>query len=1039
MQLRTEWRGRWSGHPPTLRSVRRGALLIVANLLAAVLPVLVAGTAAAAPPSVDGTVAAGRDYATDILGDPWDYSNPEDILLDNGPSMSLVNPRVADGQLQTGFSGNGYVSPLWPGYQGSLLLGRDGAAAGNALDGSVYGTVALQIWSGADASAGLMWFNCPGGGVAASCGGGLSFQVSAGWHTYVLRPGASVYSGWPLAWGLGMTGLRVAVSPAAGPVQISVDWIRVVRPNSGAQVTWSSPGGQADLIWDSDSDPSNNTPGAAGWGVLATGNGSGMTADASVLPPGRYWFSVRSAAGRGAVSGPVSLDAPHPVVVSPDEIGQQDYAASQLGDAWDMNSLGDTNGIGNATNVSFSNGALAATNTTNDPFVWLRTGNIDATKYHRLTVTEAYDGPFDLTDTAGGGTMGRIIWRRADLGDTIMQTKDIVTYSGRRRITIDMSQPPSLLNEETAPNPYPFVSASAVTALRWDPNEDRGPRRWYLDDVQLRSDWTAHRAFAVKWYEASPGAGGTAEVVAATDRTGCSGPVIQPAQPVTAGTNVAVWDTSGVAPGKYWVCVRATRGQAIAEQHSKGPIVVSGSAPAGAAPAVPAAPEVSGMAAAATVQWPAPASPGSELVGYQLRLVQTGEVRTLGALSPGATWTGLAPGASVQFQVRALNDAGWSGWSTASATLVVPGSAAPGTLYLPRGPIRVMQVVLGPGGTARLPLTGAYGAPTNVDAVALNVTSTDVTVGGYLSVYPTGASSGPATSNLNLSAGQDIPNAVTTKVGPDGSITLFNSVGTVRVLVDLQGWYTSSGGFGYHPVDPVRVVDTRVGLAASGPLGGPDQRVVTVAGVPAGAAAFAANVTATATTGHGFVSVFPPGQPDGTTTSSLNTYEGHDIPNLVTSKLDATGRTTLFNNTFTTELVADLQGWFGNSGGLAYTPVPPWRVLDTRSGLGGVPARLGTGQVLRLQVAGAPGSGVPAGAKVVVLNLTATNVDSPNTYVSVAPAGSATLGATSSVNLRGGETRPNLVVAKLGPGGDLDLRNNLGKLDLVVDVAGFYN
>ena len=45
---------------------------------------------------------------------------------------------------------------------------------------------------------------------------------------------------------------------------------------------------------------------------------------------------------------------------------------------------------------------------------------------------------------------------------------------------------------------------------------------------------------------------------------------------------------------------------------------------------------------------------------------------------------------------------------------------------------------------------------------------------------------------------------------------------------------------------------------------------------------------------------------------------------------------------------------------------------------------------------------------------------------------------TSSLNLLGGETRPNLVMAKVGAGGKITLYNHQGSTHLVGDVVGFY-
>jgi len=143
---------------------------------------------AAAPAS---TGATGHDYATDVFADPWDYANADDILLDPGPSMSAVNAVVSGGLASMKLSNNGYVSPIWGGYGGSQLTGREGARSGNELDSSKYRTVAFQASSDHDVAAGLIWFNC-GGGFASACGGGASFLLKAGWNTYVITPGASV-------------------------------------------------------------------------------------------------------------------------------------------------------------------------------------------------------------------------------------------------------------------------------------------------------------------------------------------------------------------------------------------------------------------------------------------------------------------------------------------------------------------------------------------------------------------------------------------------------------------------------------------------------------------------------------------------------------------------------------------------------------------------------------------------------------------------------------------------------------------------------
>ncbi|MFI9386212.1 PKD domain-containing protein [Kutzneria sp. NPDC052558] len=115
----------------------------------------------------------------------------------------------------------------------------------------------------------------------------------------------------------------------------------------------------------------------------------------------------------------------------------------------------------------------------------------------------------------------------------------------------------------------------------------------------------------------------------------------------------------------------------------------------------------------------------------------------------------------------------------------------------------------------------------------------------------------------------------------------------------------------------------------------------------------------------------------------------------------------------------------------AYYPVAPQRLLDTRDGGG----PLGPGGQTSLQVTGA--HGVPAGGvTAVVLNLTATN-PTADSFLSVFPSGGANPG-TSNVNFAPGQTVPNLVTVPVGPDGKVVIANHTGRVDVVVDLEGYY-
>jgi hypothetical protein len=120
-----------------------------------------------------------------------------------------------------------------------------------------------------------------------------------------------------------------------------------------------------------------------------------------------------------------------------------------------------------------------------------------------------------------------------------------------------------------------------------------------------------------------------------------------------------------------------------------------------------------------------------------------------------------------------------------------------------------------------------------------------------------------------------------------------------------------------------------------------------------------------------------------------------------------------------------------------YNALPPFRILDTRSGSQVGPYRqaVGPGGSIDVQVAGFPGSGVPSNAAAAVLNVTVTDTTAPS-YLTVYPKG-ASRPTASNLNWTAGKTVPNLVEVALGPGGMMTLFNAQGSVDVVIDVEGY--
>ena len=220
--------------------------------------------------------------------------------------------------------------------------------------------------------------------------------------------------------------------------------------------------------------------------------------------------------------------------------------------------------------------------------------------------------------------------------------------------------------------------------------------------------------------------------------------------------------------------------------------------------------------------------------------------------------------------------------------------------------------------TMAVQVSGLAGVPTGATAAVLNVTATNTTAAGYLTVFPSGTP--PTASNLNWAAGATVANLVVAQLNSSGGITVYNHSGSTDVVIDVTGYYTAAGGTGGEfsalPT-PTRICDTRTGsaepanqctghtMAANTTMA---VQVTGLAGVPATATAVVINVTATNTTAAGYLTVFPSGTRP--LASNLNWAIGATVPNLVVATLNSSGGVTVYNYAGSADVVIDVMGYY---------------------------------------------------------------------------------------------------------------------------------
>jgi hypothetical protein len=289
----------------------------------------------------------------------------------------------------------------------------------------------------------------------------------------------------------------------------------------------------------------------------------------------------------------------------------------------------------------------------------------------------------------------------------------------------------------------------------------------------------------------------------------------------------------------------------------------------------------------------------------------------------------------------------------------------------------------------------------------------------------------------------------TSQMDPDISHPQSDGDYYYRSLVSLPGMTTDQIGVGatydpttYHPITPVRLLDTRSGNGLTGKFSANTPRTFQITGrdvIPAGATAVTGNVTVTGAS-NSWAVYLGPSPMAYPSTSTINFFGGDVVANGVTVALSDTGglsATYMANPGNTTDLVFDVTGYFTpDKTGATYHALSPARVLDSRKRIG-LPGKLSANTPATFMLWGQ--GGVPTSAIAVTGNLTVTGeTDSWAVFVGPNPIVKP---ATSTINFRKGQILANNVTVKLSGTGTLSatyLANDGNTTDLVFDVTGYY-
>jgi subtilase family serine protease len=267
-------------------------------------------------------------------------------------------------------------------------------------------------------------------------------------------------------------------------------------------------------------------------------------------------------------------------------------------------------------------------------------------------------------------------------------------------------------------------------------------------------------------------------------------------------------------------------------------------------------------------------------------------------------------------------------------------------------------------------------------------------------------------------------------------------LGSLDVASFVRSYVASApAALQFVPVTPCRVVDTRSG---SGPFAGPELAAgasrefdIPQSGcsIPSSAVAYSLNVTVIPNAGLGFLTLWASGQTQPLV-STLNS-DGRVKANAAITPAGANGGVSVYVSD-ATQMILDIDGYFvpkGTASALAFYPVTPCRLVDTRNGTGPLGGPFLAGGSSRAFPLKSGNCGLPASAQAYSLNVTAVPKSTLN-YLTLWATGQPQPLA-STLNATTGAVAANAAIVPAAANGDISVFVS-DSSDVVLDVDGYF-
>ena len=535
-------------------------------------------------------VAAGRDYATEVLADPWDFDGPGDI--DIFELRQLTNPTFSGGVLRA--TTTGADSNIWMIFQGVPSAFNLTRGALYPIDNSRYTHLSLKMRLSMNNGSELpgsnrqmdAFFYEDENAIPDKRFGRTDFNrfPDNQWHiiSIDLTDPDNIGNNSNFLWTdfPQIEGFRIDPSGSLAGVDVELDWARLTRdPGADTEVTvaWTDASAPVDIFAVDGDD--------AALLLAQDVPGNSATVRLAGLAPGEYRIEVDDGTGRQPSPGVVTVNTPPRLLFDqPDVRGAdgQAYGAAINGNDWQSLDSGDIDRVINVTSLDFANpsGTLYGRPTGNDPtIVFFTPDAVDTDLYRALCYTLEVAGPRDIF----AGSVARLFW--GDSLSNLFTGDDIVVQPGVNEYCIgDMRDLPL---EGGSTGDWQGI----VQWFRLDPHEfplngdcpaSGSPeqcRDFRLHSITLAPFDAATPEFTLEWSALDIASGSEIDLLLDPDRNPDNGNEVVIATGIAAQTSGSLnfdFSTLGVSSGEYWVLGIISDGINTNQRYSGGPLRLSG-------------------------------------------------------------------------------------------------------------------------------------------------------------------------------------------------------------------------------------------------------------------------------------------------------------------------------------------------------------------------------------------------------------------------------------------------------------------------------